>query len=134
MTSDTTALSHDPISARDWEILEGLSVILQPVYRLTKDLQLGQALWGMYGTLAEVLPSLDGLHSRTNCNITLRQLMALRIRRSADFSLAINKGLHKLDVYHKKLRSTPAYIAALALDPRLKCRYLEENRVGNWLA
>jgi hypothetical protein len=48
-------------------------------------------------------------------------------------SLAINNGLDKLDVYHKKLRSTPAYVAALVLDPRLKWRYLEEQHVYNEL-
>jgi len=49
--SDTTDLSRDTISARHWEILEGLSVILEPVYRSTKDCISSTSTIRSYGLL-----------------------------------------------------------------------------------
>jgi hypothetical protein len=122
--SQNDDLADDVLTCEDWEFLNELHTMLQPLEELTKELE-GKAEQGIGGTIGEVLPALD--LTKTNLEIE-RQRHENMLGLAHEWAVnAIDNGLDHLDKYHAMIFRIPAYRAATALDPRVKWGYFERN-------
>ena len=141
---------EDELSASDWKVLTRTQEILKPFYNLTLALQ-GRAPDALHGSIWEALPALDfllhGLESKCdeykveltetpqdNTTESTTRTKERKLARKANeyddikhISTAINNCWAKLRKYHRLMAQSPAYAAAIVLNPEHKLDYFENH-------
>jgi hypothetical protein len=110
----------DELSPDDWDTLSKIKHFLESFEHVTK------ALEGRSATLDEALPAMD---------FVLEKLENGKEQYKADKFMApsCNSGWSKIDKYYSKTSDSPAYAAAIVLNPSLKWQTLELNWHADWL-
>lgn len=121
---------QDRLGADDWEQLKIIMVLLKPFYQLTLHLE-GRAKDGNRGAIWETLPSMD---------LLLAHLEAAKeeyeFSEYSHISTCIKNGWAVLNKYYNRTDISPAYIAAIVLNPHYKWRYFEQKWAGfpGWIS
>jgi hypothetical protein len=104
----------DEVSDEDWIILRNIHDFLDMLAQTTL------ALESFTSTLDSVLPAMD---------FVLEQFEQGKDRYARDNTLALmfNSRWAKMEKYYNLTEESPAYIAALVLDPNSKWKYVEAN-------
>src|SRR5436305_9128747 len=113
-----TGLAKDRLADTDWSDLEEIMELLKPFKYLT---MVRQEKGTDLGSIGTVLPGMD---------ILLEILEKARgVTRSKDspFQQAVDAAWRLLTKYYKLIDQSPAYIAFIVLDPRLKFDYFERK-------
>jgi hypothetical protein len=107
-------LKRDALTPDEWKQLEGVEQILKPFLDATLQMESRSA------TIHNVIPLLEFLTSKYRATIT--QYARLN---DTHIVQAANLGLAKLERYYNMIKSIPAYIAAVVLDPSSKFEFFE---------
>ncbi len=113
VTSEEPELAKDVLTAEEWKTLGHISDFLRNFYDATK------ATEGHKATLNRVLPTMD----------FLANIFEEAIEEFADHDFmreSLQTGFTKLLKYWNKTERSPAYIAAIVLDPTVKWTYFED--------
>jgi hypothetical protein len=118
---DRTKLESIRLKSEDWNELRELHKLLEPFYRLTKELQgnIGDAR--MNGALWDVLPTMDFLLQ------TLEDAKEQFVTTNPTFANCVNLAWQKLNTYYTLTDKSPVYVAAVLLDPRMRLEYFQRR-------
>ena len=112
VSNEEPDLAKDILTAEEWKTLDHIRVFLRGFYFATK------AAEGHAATLETVLPTMDFLAKR----------FETAIQQFADHTYmreSLHAGYTKLLKYWNKTERSPAYIAAIVLDPTKKWKYFK---------
>jgi hypothetical protein len=109
-------LKNDVLNEKEWQQLAAVLEILKPFFDATKRMERRTI------TIAEVIPRLDFLTSKYRLVIS-----SYAAEKDIHIVQAANLGLAKLEKYFTMIRKTPAYIAAVILDPSTKMEFFESS-------
>jgi hAT family C-terminal dimerisation region len=107
-------LKRDGLTPDEWKQLEGVEQILKPFLDATLQMESRSV------TIHNVIPLLEFLTSKYRA--TISQYARLN---DTHIVQAANLGLAKLERYYNMIKSIPAYIAAVVLDPSSKFEFFE---------
>jgi len=113
-------VGEDELSDEDWAILRNIHDFLDKLAQTTL------ALESSVSTLDNVLPAMDFI---------LEQFEQGKTQYKKDKTMAsmYNSGWAKMEKYYNMTEESPAYIAALVLDPNSKWKYIESNWKREWV-
>ena len=131
-TDNKSTLRDDVLKPTDWADLSQFLEVLQPFKFATKRLE-GNASIGSHGVLWEViitidflLEKLEGYRARLQLQDTEDTVSDKEDKAAEDrehFKTSINQAWAVLNKYYKLSDDTPAYRAAVVLNPRFKMEY-----------
>lgn len=112
----------------DWRQVEDLLRVLQPIFEATKMLE-GRPGSSDFCNLGFVIPTFEYI---------MQQLEDLikQYRDQPVMRESLNLAWHKANTYYSLLDRSPAYVAAIALDHRLRWSFVEDNWLShhpNWV-
>ena len=113
-------IAEDMLSEEDWQILEHIHEFLDPLASTTLSLE------GASSTLDQVLPAMDFI-------LYHYEEYKARYQGNGIMEAMINAGWRKLDKYYQLTEHSPAYVAALVLNPNFKWQYIEHNWTSEWI-
>jgi len=113
------AVGEDKLSDSDWTTLRNIHEFLDQLAQTTL------ALESSVSTLDNVLPAMDFI---------LEQFEQAKEAYKHDKTMAsmFNSGWAKMEKYYNMTDESPAYIAAIILDPNAKWKYIENNWKKEW--
>jgi hypothetical protein len=113
-------VGEDELSDEDWITLRNIHEFLDQLSQTTL------ALESSMSTLNHVLPAMDFI---------LEQFEKFKQKYKTDKTMAsmFNSGWAKMEKYYQLTDESPAYIAALVLDPNLKWQYIQNNWAQAWI-
>ncbi len=114
------AVGEDELLEDDWNTLRNIHNFLDQLAQTTL------ALESSTSTLDQVLPAMDFI---------LEQFELGKEQFKGDKTMAAmyNSGWAKMEKYYNLTEESPAYIAALVLDPNSKWKYVESNWRPEWV-
>ena len=113
-------LANDKLEEEDWAILKEIHEFLDTLLQITL------ALEAHHSTLDTVLPIMD---------FVLEQFENFKERHRNHPILApiFNSGWNKMEKYYRLTNDTPAYVAAIVLNPNFKWQYIQANWNEVWI-
>ena len=124
MTDHEAALGSIRLTAQDWDFLDKARAFLQPFASATLYAE------GEKSSVSQSLPLMDALlahYERNKAHYSQDGSRDLRMVR------AIEMGWFILDKYYNLTDETPAYAAALLLDPSRRAAYIRKNWPATWV-
>lgn len=112
-------IGGDKLSDEDWNTLRDIHEFLDKLAQVTL------ALETSVSTLDHVLPAMDYI---------LEQFEQMKDIYKNDKTMAsmVNSGWAKMEKYYNMTDESPAYVAAIVLDPNAKWQYIENNWHKSW--
>lgn len=111
---ETPDLENDTLSRDDWKTLADIYDILKPFLHTTK------ATEGSNHSIDRIIPSFDYL-------LNHYEACVINYKDNPYILSAIQTGCQKLKEYYSKSDQSPAYVAAVVLNPAYKWAYFEDN-------
>jgi hAT family C-terminal dimerisation region len=129
---DQEVFENDYLSDNEWKTLTLISEHLEPLFRLTKDLEGNPDRFdptsASHGALWELLPVFEDLLSHFETLET--QAKAGQFNNHEGIQESITLAWGKTKEYYSKTDASIAWMAALVLHPRWKWQYFEQQWTG----
>jgi hypothetical protein len=109
----------DQLTSKEWHTVRLIKDFLEKLKEATKALEARNA------TLDDVLPCMDFILDRFEKEKDLHKDDPI-------MAPMFNSGWSKLDKYYQRTNESPAYVAALILNPRFKWKYIEKQWDPAW--
>ena len=121
---DRPAILDDALDDDDWDTITYYKEVLHPISHATKKLE-GDGKSGRNGVIWEVYPVFEFLIKHY---YEMEEQFKHGNQTQKNFCASINLGIEKLDEYYRKMDDTPAYAAAVVLQPQFKWAWFQ----GAW--
>lgn len=113
-------LAEDQLTTDDWAALNAYYELLKPFKEIYNLLQ-GTPGTSSFTSIGSVLPSMEYLLE----HLEQHHQTAMAFPDGSYFRLNIDAGWQKLNNYYTMLENTPAYVAAVVLNPRYRWEWIE---------
>lgn len=131
---DDGSVRRDTLTPGDWDTLKELFDLTKPFRDFTARME-GRATTGTYGALWEVLPAIHKIveeYERHAAHYTALALSNQYMEDAGDMEvnyilISISNALGKLYKYQELLPQSPAYAAAIAMNPTLRWRWMKKK-------